>query len=140
MTLPSYPSELPKPLSDSYQVGRGDGRIVTRNDAGPANVRRRFSSVVNTVQFSTFLSRAQLSRFDRFYDEDTKGGSLPFLLPDPGLDGWALLTDEGLPLLTDEGLPLLVAETWLVMFGSKLPVVTNKALYWTVSFELSVLP
>ena len=140
MTLPSYPAELPKPLQDGYQVARGDGRIVTRNDAGPPSIRSRFSSVVDTVQFSTFLSRSQWARFERFYVEDTKRGALPFLLPDPGTDGWALLTDDGSRLLTDDGTPILLAETWLVVFGSKLPVITNKATYWTVSFEVTVLP
>lgn len=140
MTLPSYPSELPTPLSDGYQVARGDGRIMGRNDAGPPNIRGRFYAVVSTVQFSTFLSRSQLARFDRFYVEDTKKGAKPFLLPDPGTHGWPLLTDDGTPILTDAGVPILLAEIWLVTFGGKLPVVTNKATYWTVSFEIMVLP
>lgn len=140
MTLPSYPAELPKPLQDGYQVARGDGRIMSRNDAGPPNIRGRYSAVVNTVQFSTFLSRSQLARFDRFYLDDTKRGSLPFLIPDPGTNGWPLLSDDGSPLLTDEGTPILLAEIWLVTFGGKLPVISNKATYWTVAFELTVLP
>ena len=140
MTLPTYPTELPAPLADPYQVARGDGRILSRNDAGPPNIRSRYAEPVDAVQFSTFLDRSQLARFDRFYVEETKRGAKPFLIPDPGTDGWALLTDDGSPLLTDDGTPLLLAETWLVLFGQKLPVVTNKATYWTVSFELTVLP
>lgn len=140
MTLPFYPDELPKPTQDGYQVARGDGRIMSRNDAGPPNIRRRYTSVINTVQFSTFLSRAQLARFDRFYVEDTKQGAKPFLLLDPGTDGWALLDDDGSPLLTEDSVPLLLAETWVVTFGGKLPVITNRATHWTVSFEVAVLP
>lgn len=140
MTLPLYPEELPRPLQDPYQLARGDGRIVSRNDAGPPNIRGRFSSVVDTVHFSTFLSRAQLARFERFYLEDTKRGAKPFLLADPGTDGWPLLADDGSPLLTEDSVPLLLAETWLVTFGGKLPVITNRALHWTVTFEVSVLP
>ena len=140
MTLPSYPAELPKPLSDGYQVARGDGRIMSRNDAGPPNIRGRYSAVVNTVQFSTFLSRSQLARFDRFYIEDTKRGAKPVLLPDPGTDGWAWLDEDELPVLDEGDVPMLLTETWLVTFGGKPPVVTNKATFWTISFELTVLP
>lgn len=140
MTFPAYPAELPRPLRSPYSVARGDGRFVSDNDAGPKNIRRRFSSTVTKVQFSTELDRSQLARFYRFYDEETKEGSLAFLMPDPGTDGWPLLLDDGAPLLTDDGTPLLLAETWLVTFGGKMPSETVKGTTWTLSFELEVLP
>lgn len=141
MTLPSYPSELPPPRQQDYQLASGDGRTVSREDAGPPNVRRRFSAVANMVAFSTLLDRSELARFDRFYTEDTKQGTLPFLIPDPGTDGWPLLDDEGTPLLTDDGTAILAAATWVCLFGAQLPVRRAAGgLFWEVSFQLSVLP
>ncbi|MER8762897.1 hypothetical protein [Mesorhizobium sp. M0968] len=109
-------------------------------DAGPPNVRRRFSAVASSVSFSTQLDRSQLARFDRFYDEETKQGTLPFLLSDPGTDGWPLLSDDGTPLLTDEGVPILMAETWLCLFGQQLPVVAAMDMIWKVTFQVVVMP
>lgn len=140
MTIPAYPSELPRPLADPYQLARGDGRVQMRNDAGPPSTRRRFSSVVDIVQFSTFLDRSELARFDRFYYEDTKKGTIPFTIPDPGTDGWPLLTEGGVPILNESDVPILLSETWLVTFGGKLPAITTRGVNWTVAFELLVLP
>lgn len=140
MTLPFYPPELPKPERAGYQFSRGDGRSRTQEDRGPFNVRRRFSAVANAVAFSTILTRAELARFDRFFDEEVAGGSLPFLMPDPATDGWALLTDEGVPLLTDEGVPLLLAETWVCLFGAQLPAARPVGVQFRVTFEIAVMP
>lgn len=138
--LPSYPPELPAPLREGYQNARGDGRTRMAEDAGPPNVRRRFSAVANVVSFSTQLDRFQLGRFDRFYDEETKQGTLPFLMPDPGTNGWPLLSDDGMPLLTDEGTPILMTETWLCLFGQQLPAVVTVDMVWKVTFQIVVMP
>lgn len=140
MSNPSYPAELPPPMRQGFQVQRGDGRTITRQDAGPPNIRRRFSSVVDTIAFTTQLSRAQLARFDRFYEEDTKGGSLPFRMSDPMTDGWSLLIEDGAPLRTGAGVRLLVAKKWLVTFGQSLPATTVRGVTFTVTFQLWVLP
>lgn len=138
--LPFYPTDLPPPLRQGYQVARGDSRFSFTTDAGPPLVRSRFSAVVDVVSWSTQLDRAQLGRFERFYFEETRKGAKPFLMPDPGTDGWGLLTDEGEPLLTDGGVPILLAETWIVSFGLRLPTIQPHDIYWTVSFDLTVYP
>ena len=141
MALPLYPPELPRPEASNYQEAFGDGRLQGRTDAGPPVGGRRFSSVVNTVQFSTLLRRSQLARFQRFYDEDTRQGSLPFLIPDPTTDGWMMMTDTFQPILNEAGLPLLLSETWVVMFGATLPrITTSRPPLFSVMFELSVMP
>jgi hypothetical protein len=140
VTLPSYPPELPRPNRDGYRVARGDGRSIGRQDAGPPTRRRRFSSTVTTLSLSIDLSRSLKARFDRFYDEETAGGTLPFLMPDPATDGTELLTIGGVPLLTAGGVPLLIARTWLCVFGDQLPVETPRGVEWRVSFTLLVLP
>lgn len=140
MTLPSYPSELPRPNRDGYKVARGDGRTIGRTDAGPPIRRRRFSAVPKTVSFVTDLTQSQKARFDRFYDEDTAEGTLPFLLPDWAVHGTPLLTAGGAPLLTAGGVPLLISRIWLCVFGDQLPVETPRGVEWRMSFSLLVLP
>ncbi|RWO83931.1 MAG: hypothetical protein EOS18_03550 [Mesorhizobium sp.] len=143
MTLVWYPPELPRPERAPYQVTRGDGRTRRAEDAGPPNVRRRFSAVATTVAFSTVLTRAQLARFDRFFDEEIKQGTLPFLMPAPDTDGLPLLTEDGTPLLTDEGVPILIAETWLCLIGQQMPARAPSSpgsIQWRVSFDIAVMP
>lgn len=143
MSLVWYPPELPRPERAPFQMARGDGRTRRAEDAGPVNVRRRFSAVANTVAFSTVLTRAQLARFDRFYDQEIKQGTAPFLMPAPDTDGLPLLADDGTPLLTDEGLPILISETWLCLIGQQLPArapSSPSSIQWRVSFDIVVMP
>ncbi|WP_287151473.1 hypothetical protein [Mesorhizobium sp.] len=143
MTLAWYPPELPRPERAPYQVSRGDGRTRRAEDAGPPNVRRRFSAVATTVAFSTILTRAQLARFDRFFDEEIKQGTLPFLMPAPDTHGLPLLTEDGTPLLTDGGVPILIAETWLCLIGQQMPARAPSSpgsIQWRVSFDIAVMP
>jgi hypothetical protein len=139
MALPVYPVELPPPTRDTYQIGFGDGRFKSKNDAGPGNVRGRFSSTVHTVPFSTFLDATQVGRFRYFYFEETKEGKLPFLIPDHSGDGYMWLDENEVPVLDENGVPILMTETWLVLFDS-LPVIKPRDIYWTATFSLSVMP
>ncbi|MBN9235091.1 MULTISPECIES: hypothetical protein [Phyllobacteriaceae] len=139
MALPLYPSELPAPLRDTYQIGFGEGRFKSKNDAGPGNVRGRFSSTVHSVPFSTLLDTTQVGRFRYFYFEETKEGKLPFLIPDHSGDSYVWLDDDETSLLYEDGTPILMAETWLVLFDS-LPTIKPRDIYWTVSFTLVVMP
>lgn len=118
MAVPVFPATLPRSLQDGFQIVYNDGRIVFRNDAGPPNIRRRFSSVTKSVSLSYELTKAQLDTFNTFYETTVKQGTLPFTMTNP----------------------IDAAVTWLVTFGMKLPVVTNRATRYTVSFEVTVLP
>jgi hypothetical protein len=140
MTVPWYPPELPRPLRDGFKLQRGDGRTVTRPDAGPSIRSRRFSGVAHSVPFSTLLYFSEVARFNRFYDEETKQGTLPFLMPDPIFDGLPLLDGEGSALLTNDGKQILIASTWLCVFGEQLPAYRQLELEWEISFGLVVLP
>ena len=139
MALPLYPSELPAPLRDTYQIGFGEGRFKSKNDAGPGNVRGRFSSTVHSVPFSTLLDTTQVGRFRDVDFEETKEGKLPFLIPDHSGDSYVWLDDDETSLLYEDGTPILMAETWLVLFDS-LPTIKPRDIYWTVSFTLVVMP
>lgn len=140
MTIPVYPTSLPPPLKEGYQVARGDGRVVVRQDAGPPNIRRRYSAVPKLVTFRTRLTRSQLAVFDTFYDVETKQGTLPFTMPDPGTDGYPLQDENGAPLLDEEDNPIILSSTWLCLFGEQLPVVTPADMMWDLAFTLIVLP
>ncbi|MDI6026713.1 hypothetical protein QBK99_10975 [Corticibacterium sp. UT-5YL-CI-8] len=140
MSVPWYPAELPKPLRQGYQFAMGDGRSAQRRDAGPARYARRFSSVAHAVAYSTILDASQLARFERFYNEETKQGIVPFFIPDPGKDGWPALTADGTPITLPDDTPVLLSRTWLCTFGERLPSWTSIGMSWTVSFDLVVLP
>ncbi|WP_411034546.1 hypothetical protein [Shinella sp. BYT-45] len=119
MSVPSYPSELPPPLRADYAEQSGEGRAVFRPDAGPPSVRLKFAAVVDTVPFSTSLERWQLGVFDRFFSETLKKGTLPFTMPAPLIDGFAMLDENCEPLLDENDKTLLFPETMLVMFADQ---------------------
>lgn len=139
MALAVYPTELLAPLRESFQISFGDGRFKSNNDAGPGNVRGRFSSVVDTVPFSVLVDATEKGRFEYFYFVETKRGKLPFLVPDYSGDEYVWLDENAVPILDENGKAVLMTETWLVLFDG-LPIIKPRDIYWTVSFSLSVMP
>ncbi|GJE00541.1 hypothetical protein [Methylobacterium isbiliense] len=140
--IPVWPADLPQRFraADS-SFGFGDGRLRTPMDAGPPKVRRRFSAVVKPVTLSWRGSEDDVARFERFFEEEIAGGSLPFFLPDPRRDGRPLLTDDGVVLLDDQGRPLLNTAWWLCLFGETVPTqIPVTGLLMQVNMQLAVLP
>lgn len=119
MTIPAWPSELPEPLRADYAEQSGEGRTMFRPDAGPPRVRQRFAAVVDDVPYSISVERWKLGLFDKFYDETLKKGTLPFTMPAPLIDRFAILDEDGVPLLDENDAPLLFGETMLVMFADQ---------------------
>ena len=140
MTVASWPAELPRPMRQSYQFGRGDGRLRTPQDAGPPRTRLRYSAVPSLVAMTVDLSVDETLRLDRFYDEEVGRGSLPFLMPDPELDGLVLSDGAGNVLTDGAGAVLTIAATWLCMFADGLPARTVVGVRRRVSFQIAVLP
>ena len=140
MTHPTWPPELPKPERNTWQSTPQEARLKRRSDAGPVSYRRRFSSASRTVSLSIVVNRNGKELFDRFYQRDTKGGSLLFWMPDPTTQGWSLGTSDGVPLLTSSGAPILMARRWLVTFGGALPVETIQGVEFRLSFSVEVMP
>lgn len=144
MTVPVWPTDLPRPERDTWGAEQQDARQRRQNDAGPPGFRRRFSKAAKKVSLSVQLSRDLKAVFDRFFDEDTKGGSLPFWMPDPTTDGWYLLTSSGERLLisggVNDGKPLLIAALWLCSFGEQMPRETVVGREFRISFSLVVYP
>ncbi|WP_435656046.1 hypothetical protein [Brucella pituitosa] len=140
MAVASWPTELPRPNREGYQGSPGEGRLKKRNEAGPPGYRRRTSSIPKYVSMTLDVSRDQLARFDRFYEEEVAHGSLPFLMPDPTTTGWPLLTTDGHVLTDHLGRPLLLEKTWLCLFGDTLPSQTVSGVRFRLSFQIVVMP
>ncbi len=138
--MPSWPTELSKPLSDAFQRQRGESRNVTRSEQGPPRVRRSTSKATETVQIALYLTHDQLARFHRFHDEECDDGALPFLMPGWGKRNQPMLTAEGLRLLTDDDTPILIDDTWPCLFGQSRPNEVVMGLEWRLTVDVVILP
>jgi hypothetical protein len=140
MTIPTWPSTLPRPERDSWSRSPLEARFKKQAEASPPAYRRRFSGVPKSVALSIVVSRAGKAVFDQFYEEDTAFGAKPFYMPDPTTDGWALLDGAGRPMLTADGLPILLSGQWLVFFGDDLPKESIQGVEFRMSFSVTVMP
>ncbi|MGZ9811290.1 hypothetical protein ACXN5S_12580 [Pseudoroseicyclus sp. H15] len=140
MSVPSWPSELPRPLRDGYDLRSDDPRLRRPADTGPPGYRRRFSAAALQSRMTIDVSRRELHLFDLFWRDTCLFGSQPFTMPDPATDGWPLLTDDGQMILAGDGRPILLAATWLCLFGSETPVRSAVANQFKVAFSVSVMP
>ena len=140
MTLLSWPSEIVAPLVDGFQQGREDNRLIARSDRGPPRVRRGMSKAAQAVSVAFYVDRDKRSRFERFFNDETEQGTVPFLVPSWGIDNQNLLTADGINLLDHEDTPLLIAATWVCLFGQSMPSVVPMGLEWRISFDLVILP
>lgn len=140
MSVLTWPSSLPRPLRSGYQAQNADPRLRKQADAGPPGFRRRYSSVARGLSLSVVLSRSEKAQFDRFYEQDTRHGSLPFWMPDPVTDGWPMLTESGAYVLTESGQPILLSKQLLCLFGDEPPVETIQGMSFTIGFSVWVMP
>ena len=141
MSYPVWPSNLDKFERSGWQQQPQEARRRSQGDAGPPRFRRRFSSVARNVGLTLVVSRANLSRFWNFYNEDCACGSGLFWMPDPSTDGWPLLTNDDQPVLTTTGRPLLLSARWLCAWGDEPPVETvNVQTQFKVTFKVWVMP
>jgi hypothetical protein len=139
MSLAVWPSELPCPLRETYNQDRQDARL-RKAAGGPPGYRRRFSSTARFVTLGLELTRARKAVFDDFYDEVTKGGTLPFRMPDPTTDGTFLLDGNFQPVLTETGENILLASEWLCIFSEPVPNERMVGGRYLVSFTVAVMP
>jgi hypothetical protein len=140
MTVPVWPTELPRPLRAGYQLTAGETRLRSRPDAGPVRNRRRFSGRSDALAMTLIVSRGQLARFDRFFGEELKNGALPFVMPDFETDGVGIEDGAGASLTDEAGQPLAIAADRLCQFGEGLPQRIPAGVEWRLSFALDILP
>jgi len=140
MAVAVWPSELPqRVLRAGYSETLRDGLLRSKSDSGVGKVRRRYSSAALPVQATISLYYNQKARLERFWNEDTGGGALPFIIPDQTHDGLPMLDGDGLPILDGGGLPILVTANWLVLFAAP-PQIVPRGPIFSASLQLSVLP
>lgn len=141
MAHPIWPSALPqKVIADSYSEKFRDGRMFSQMSSGPPKVRRRFSSAVKPVSASIIVTYGQAAILERFWEDDTKGGSLPFYIRDQRNDGLPILEGNNLPILEGNGLPILISSRWLVLFGEGGVELRSWGLQFQATFQLLVMP
>lgn len=141
MTIPVWPNELPcGVLLESLQTAPRGSRLATAPDTGPAKLRRRGPKIV-PVSCSITVNANLRARFDRFWDEDTETGTLPFLYRDQQTDGYPVEDDLGSRLQTEDGTPIRIESWWLVQFGQQEPAYSRQSgNLFTIQFSLIVLP
>lgn len=141
MTLPAWPTDLPRPLRTSWGSALQDPRLRRAAETGPPGYRRRYSSVARIVGMEIDVSRAEKAVFDRFFEDTLKLGSLPFTMPDPVTDGWALLDTDGNPLLDGNGAPILLGAIWVCLFGAEMPTESIPGgTRFRIAFTVAVMP
>jgi hypothetical protein len=120
----SWPGALPAlPLIEVYSETMADAKLRTEMDAGPAKVRRRYTSVprretVKLRMTSTQLTAASPNGFDAFYVTDTAHGATEFTWANPRAPSSAVT-------MRFIGVPTYSALSQGV---------------WDVSFEVEILP
>lgn len=116
-----WPDEVPwRMRRDGFSFAWGETRTRTEASAGPGRLRRRASVAIRPISGVLDLSPAEYARLERFWDEDTGGGVLPFWFRHPLRFSLPLVSGAAqLPLLTAAGAPLLI-EAWLLcQFGEQ---------------------
>jgi hypothetical protein len=137
-----WPASLPQYLlTRSYKETAPDLVIRTKMDAGPAKVRRRFTSGVRQIEGLLVLAQDQVATLDNFFLNDCQGGAVSFL--------WTYqreVQDTDAPLDTD-----LATDTDTRMPLSWLPATvrfvkppqyhdTGDGTHYEVSLSLEILP
>lgn len=140
MSVAIWPETLPPPKRSGYREQYRDPRRPKSGDTGPPGWRLGAPAAGRDVAMTLGLHRALLGDFERFFEDDTQYGSLPFRMPAPSSDGWSLLNQDGAPLLTPDGTPLLLAANWLCLFAKDPPVIVPAGVRFNLSFAVVVLP
>lgn len=141
--IATWPSSLPRPERDSWQMQPMDARRKRQGDYGPPGYRRRFSAVPRFATLSLILTHNQRAVFDTFFHDTCKQGALSFWMPDPTNDGWPLTTKAGEPLWVNAQTrePLTISARWLCAWGDQLPAETVvQQVKFQKTFQIVVLP
>lgn len=137
----TWPADLDPPERDSWGRQPDDARMLRSAEGRPSRYGRRMSAVSTRVQMAIVCSSSQRAVFWRFFERETRGGSLLFWMPDRSRDGWPLMTPSGAPLLTPAGAPLLNSARWLCLFGREMPQENSaNQVEWRIAFAVEVLP
>ncbi|WP_199085472.1 hypothetical protein [Bosea sp. ASV33] len=109
-----WPASLPARFNaGSYKRTPGDGRLRSRNDTGPAKVRRRSAAVPSKLSGAITMRTGQALVFRDFVELTLMNGVLPFYFPDPQTETPILVRfGDNLPDEGDYGF-----DTWTIMLS-----------------------
>lgn len=139
MTVAVWPSTLPRPMRDGFSAGLADVRRFTPDEAGMPKARARFSAGAAPLAYPMEVDRDGVATLETFYSTTLKRGTLPFLMPDPTTDAWALRT-AGAEVTDEAAETLLAASWWLVMFGQGSPQYRVVGVRFRYALNLLILP
>ena len=115
--------------------------MKTPPEVGPVKLRPRFSSAPAPVVGQMRCTLNEKARMERFWNEDTSGGVLPFVFPDQVYNNTILMTEEGEPILTEDDEIILVESWWLVQFAEPIqwrPIRGQGS--WMAGISLNIMP
>lgn len=75
-----------KVLQDGFSQTQRPNTIRTTIDAGIDKLRRRYTTPIRNVRVAMYLTFAQYSTLETFYNTTLQGGVLSFEFPDPATD------------------------------------------------------
>ncbi len=140
MTMLSWPDDLPRPDRGGFQGEASDGRRSTPLDAGPPRVRLRFSAAATSIAMAITVTADQRARFERFWRQESRGGSRAFVMTDWRFDGHDIASSDGPALTTEAGAPLRIEARQLAMFADGRPREVPVGNGWRISFSVLWLP
>lgn len=143
MPIIVWPSDLPQRVAkENFRKAPADTRQVTPTELGLSRMGRGSSRGRRKLIVDLFLDFAQGPRFERFIEDDTAGGTQPFLFPAVALHEIALLGDDGLFLLDYDGAPILGSAWWFIQFdpNAALPETIVWGAGWRASMQFEILP
>lgn len=77
--MPTWPIGLPQyVLEAGYQETLEDQTIESEMDAGPAKIRRRFTTATRRFQVTVQMTPSEAAIFEDFYLNTLQGGALSF--------------------------------------------------------------
>lgn len=117
--MAAYPSTLPAPLSESYQINPIDQVIRTEMDGGYTRARRRTTARVDKISVSFVYTSSQMDSFRDWFEDST------------GADGGASWFD--ITLKTGDGASLTVEGRFFGIWQA-----VYKGGYWQVTATLEV--
>jgi hypothetical protein len=149
--IPTWPQELLEQTSvegvflqntliSGFRSGPRGARLSTAVEVGPPKMRSR-GIKLRRIAFAEILTADQRARFDRFWEEELNNGVLPFLYPDPHMNGFSLCDDSGLILQDENGNDLLIEQWLLCQFGTNDPAwAALPGAHFAPQFDIVVLP
>lgn len=84
--MSSWPATLPQTALLGATIGDDESRLISSMDAGPALVRKRFTSFTQSIAAPIILTGAQLATFNTFYRTTLNQGTNSFTWKNPADD------------------------------------------------------